>query len=217
MVVPDPGLDNVLILDCPSDTAADQRDDKHVYVSLAGRYSLASSTSGEPRQFACRAVNISAYEVALAAPVIGKPGILVVANIEQLGQVKGLILREFKLGFAMSVMANAQERQLLATRIDWIERNRHFEVIDSRAHARFIPRCPLFLLTLADGSLLTCFVIDISVSGAAISADITPKLGTVLAVGKVVGRVTRHLPGGFAVKFVEMQDRQEVETLVIRR
>ena len=181
------------------------------------RLRAAPTRAASSRQFACRAVNISAYGVALAAPVIGKPGVLVVANIEQLGQVKGAILREFKLGFAMSVVANAQERQLLATRIDWIERNRHFEVVDNRAHARFIPRRPLSLLTLADGSLLTCFVIDISVSGAAISADITPKLGTVLAVGKVVGRVARYLPGGFAVEFVEPQAREEVEALVIRR
>ena len=217
--MPDLGLDNLLILDCPVDTAVDQRDEKRVYVSLAGHYSIAGSTNvrGEPRQFACRAVNISAHGVALAAPVIGKPGVLVVANIEQLGQVKGSILRVFKLGFAMSVVADARERQMLANRIDWIERNRHFEVVDNRAHARFIPRRPLSLLTLADGSLLTCFVIDISVSGAAISADITPKLGTVFAVGKVVGRVARYLPGGFAVEFVEPQDRQEVEALVIRR
>jgi hypothetical protein len=62
-----------------------------------------------------------------------------------------------------------------------------------------------------------CFVVDISVSGAAVSADIVPRIGTVLAVGKVVGRVVRNIQGGFAVQFVEAQDRQEVEALVIRR
>jgi hypothetical protein len=65
--------------------------------------------------------------------------------------------------------------------------------------------------------VVPCFVIDISVSGAAVSADISPEIGTPLAVGWVVGRVVRFVPGGFAVRFVELQDRQAVEALVIRR
>jgi hypothetical protein len=106
---------------------------------------------------------------------------------------------------------------MLATRINWIVGNKDVGVSDDRTHARFIPRRPLSLLTLADGSVIPCFVVDISATGAAISADILPKVGTPLAVGKVVGRVVRNIAGGFAVKFIEAQDRQEVEALVIRR
>ena len=216
--MPDFGPDNVLVLECPDDEALERRDERRVYASLAGRYSLASSLNarGEPRQFACRAVNISTQGVALAAPVAGKVGVLVVADIEQLGRIKGSVIRVFSRGFVMSVVASDEERRLLAARIDWIERNKHFQVVDNRAHARFIPRRPLTLLTLADGSVLACFVIDLSVSGAAVSADVVPEIGTVLAVGKVVGRVARYLPGGFAVEFVETQNRNEVELLVIR-
>jgi hypothetical protein len=48
-------------------------------------------------------------------------------------------------------------------------------------------------------------------------SDATPELGTVLAVGKVVGRVVRHFPGGFAVKFVSLQDPRIVEELLMSR
>jgi hypothetical protein len=37
-----------------------------------------------------------------------------------------------------------------------------------------------------------------------------------LAVGACVGRVVRHLPDGFAVKFVEQQSRDDLDRLVIR-
>jgi hypothetical protein len=194
------------------DRIADRPDDKRIFVSLPGRYSL-----GDPRMFACRAVNISTHEVTVAAPVTADIGVRVIADIEQLGRLRGSIIRVFKLGFAMSVEANDQEREMLATKINWVERNKDFEIIENRAHARFIPRHPLSLLTLADGAVLPCFVVDISVSGAAISADVVPKIGAVLAVGTVVGRVVRYVVGGFAVQFIAAQNRQEVEELVIRK
>jgi hypothetical protein len=217
--MPDFGPDELLVLDLKDDGPVDRRDDRSTFVSLAGRYSLADSTKtqSEPRQFACRVVNISTSEMALAAPVAGKRGVRVIADIEQLGRLTGPIIRVFKLGFAMSIEANDQERDVLSSKIDWIERNKDFEIADNRTHGRFIPRRPHSLLILADGSVIPCFVIDISVSGAGVSADIMPKIGTVLAVGKVVGRVVRHFSGGFAVHFAEMQDRKEVEALVIRK
>ncbi len=197
----------------------DREDDKSIYVSLPGRYSLVESTTPriESRQFACRAVNISSSTIALTAPVTARVGIRVIADIEQLGRVKGSIFRVFDLGFAMNIEAGEQERDVLATKIDWIERNKDFEIRDHRSHARFIPRRPLSMLTLSDGSKIPCFVIDISVTGAAISADFVPAVGTVLAVGSVVGRVVRFVPGGFAVQFIQLQERQEVESLVIRK
>ena len=194
------------------DAIADHPDEKRIFVSLPGRYSL-----GDPRLFACRAVNISTNEITLAAPVTADIGVRVIANIEQLGRLRGSIIRVFRLGFTMSVEASDQEREMLDTKIGWVERNKDFEIIENRAHVRFIPRHPLSFLTLADGAVLRCFVVDISVSGAAISADLMPTIGAVIAVGTVVGRVVRYIAGGFAVHFIAAQNRQEVENLVIRK
>jgi hypothetical protein len=207
---------DLLVVDRPY---ADRREDKGIYVSIPGRYALAGTRNsrGEPRQFGCRAVSISASEIAVAAPVIPKTGVRVIADIDQLGRLRGTTARVFERGFAVNVEASKQERDMLAAKIDWIERYRDFAIRDNRTHARFIPRRPLTFLTLADGSVLSCFVIDISVSGAAVSVDIAPGIGTVLAVGNVVGRVVRFIPGGFAVQFVAVQDRHEVEKRVIRR
>jgi PilZ domain len=197
----------------------ERQEDKCIYVSLPGRYSLIESVSPrvESRQFACRAVNISTRTIALTAPVTARVGVRVIADIEQLGRVKGSIFRVFDLGLAMNIEASEQEREVLSTKIDWIERNKDFEICDHRSHARFAPRRPLSLLTLAEGSKVPCFIIDISVSGAAISAGFAPKIGAELAVGSVVGRVVRFVPGGFAVQFIQLQDRQEVESLIIRK
>jgi hypothetical protein len=71
------------------------------------------------------------------------------------------------------------------------------------------------MLLFADGSAETCLVLDFSLTGAAISADTVPDIGTVLAVGSVVGRVVRYFAEGFAVHFIERQSRDTVEALVI--
>ena len=70
------------------------------------------------------------------------------------------------------------------------------------------------MLTLADGSQLPCFVIDVSQSGVAVSADIWPSLGTPMAVGKLVGRVVRYLDVGFALQFMQIQELDQLELMM---
>jgi hypothetical protein len=66
-------------------------------------------------------------------------------------------------------------------------------------------------MLLADGSLISCLVIDFSCSGAAVSADLYPQIGTPLAVGKMVGRVVRRFDEGFAIEFTEKMVLAEIE------
>jgi hypothetical protein len=69
---------------------------------------------------------------------------------------------------------------------------------------------------LADGTIQRCFIIDMSVSGVAVSAEVQPPIGMPLAIGACIGRVVRLLPNGFAVKFVELQKRRDLNRLIVR-
>src|SRR6266508_3219789 len=177
--------------------------DIRIIINLPGRYSLADrrDARGERRQFACRTVNISKHAIALAAPVNGKLGERVIADIDELGRLQGNVGQLLERGFVMTIAANDEERAALAGKIDWLDKHKNLEVPDGRTHKRFMPENPYSTLLLHDGNIMTCLVIDISDSEAAISADTVPEIGTVLAVGKVIGRVVRHFAGGFAVKF----------------
>jgi hypothetical protein len=79
----------------------ERRHDVRLVVSIGGRYTLADhrNARGERRTFSCRAVNISSHAIALAAPVIGYPGERVLANIDHLGRVDGVVVRELSRGF----------------------------------------------------------------------------------------------------------------------
>jgi len=189
-------------------------------VDLPGRYWLWNSqdVDGDLKQFACRVINISPHSVALVAPVRGSIGEWVSAEVEHIGRLDGAIGRPLDhRGFVMNILTTAEERRKLATKIDWYNKYRNLEVTDRRARPRSAADHPFSTLLLADGAVMSCLVTDLSACGAAVSADIVPDVGTVLAVGKVIGRVTRHFQGGFAVNFVDVQDPQSVEKLVYRK
>jgi hypothetical protein len=59
---------------------------------------------------------------------------------------------------------------------------------------------------LPDGRVYPCEVIDVSISGAAVKAEVLPALGTGLLLGKMHGRVVRYLENGVAIEFANKLD-----------
>jgi len=104
----------------------------------------------------------------------------------------------------------------MADRIAWLDRHKNYAVTDTRRHSRLLPRDPQSVIVLADASLVPCFVIDMSNSGAAVSAELDISVGMPLAIGTVVGRVVRMLDHGFAVRFIETIATTELEARLIR-
>ena len=200
---------------------AERRRDVRIIVSVPGRYWLTNRGKAreEPPRMACRAINISAQAIAFAAPVHGSVGDWVKSEVEHFGRLEGPIVRllDDRRGFVMHISGSDGERRELVRRIDWFELHKNHEVSDRRTEGRFVPVNPHTRLAFADGTRVDCFILDLSVSGAAIAADTVPAVGTFLAVGKVIGRVVRHFVGGFAVSFLELQDGQTVEGLVSRK
>lgn len=198
--------------------AAEQAHGVRIIAVVPGRYSLASrrNRSGDRREFACRAVGMSAHEVVLAAPVIGELGERVIVHIERFGRIDGAITRIMNGGFIFKIGASFEGRTKLAAKIRWLEKNKNHDLPEARRYQRVAPRNPLSRLILGDGTRLSCFVIDMSSGGAAVSADIVPELGTPLAVGKAIGFVVRHFAEGFAVRFSDVLDSKRLEQIVIR-
>jgi hypothetical protein len=203
----------------PNDTTIVERNRfARTSATILGRYALASRRNplGERREFSCRTVEISCYDLAVMVPVPGPIGERVIASFNELGRLEGQIIRLDDDGFVMSLLLRPDQRESLVAKILWLEMRKHLNLPDDRRHRRVIPKHPQSSVMLADGRVCDCFVIDMSVSGAAVSADIDPKIGDILAVGKVVGRVVRIFREGFAVGFIELQDPGALEHLLLR-
>jgi hypothetical protein len=180
-----------------------------------GRYALASRMRLAGVQiFACRLQSISVSRVVAAAPVPGSPGEKITVNFEPFGTLRGVVERHIDDGFVMEIDADDEDRQKLANKIERYKKRTFAGLTDKRQHRRFMPREPRSAVVLGNGDVLPCLVIDISASGAAVSADLDPQLGEPLAIGRVVGRVVRKLEVGFAVQFVAEQEPEVVEEML---
>ncbi len=184
----------------------DRRRHQRVQVNLLGRYMLA-----DRREFPCQVVNMSPGGMALIAPVAGAPGERVIAYVDHLGRLEGKIARLFQNGFAMTISATERKRDKLAAQLTWLA-NRHLLASpEDRRHGRRAPRNPAGRLILPNGVNLTCRIIDVSESGAGIATDQRPPIGSLVTLGKVQGRVVRHLEEGFAIEFTRAQHPDFVE------
>src|SRR5947209_11843531 len=187
-----------------------------VDLRTGGRYSLASrrDTEGNRREFACRTTRISPFRMLVAAPVLGPRGERVISHFGELGKLDGWITDVVEGGFLVDIAATRKAREGLASKLTWLEKKQKDAVIDLRQQSRLIPDNPHTNLIFADGTTLSCFVVDISPSGVAVSADIEPDLGTRLAVGRAVGQVVRRFNEGFAVQFDRLQELDYLEEMI---
>jgi PilZ domain len=190
-----------------------------VNIAVDGHYTLANwyDPQGKPRTFACRTNRVSPFRMMVDVPVVGKVGDHLTTYFRDFGKLDGCIsdtrpgcfLLELDMTFAM--------RERFANKLTWLEEKlKDPGIPDLRRDARIIPASPHSTVTLADGSIHACLVFDLSASGVAVSAELQPQIGTPLAVGACVGRVVRLLPDGFAVKFVERQNRHDLGRLLAR-
>jgi hypothetical protein len=190
-----------------------------VRIQAPGTYTLSNwyDPEGRLRTFACRTSRVSPFRMLLDVPVVGKVGDRLTSYFREFGKFDGHISDTVHGGFLLELEMTRAERARLADKLVWLEKKQKDPSIrDARRDARYVPNSPHSALTLADGSIVPCFVIDASLSGAAVSSEFQPQVGTALAVGSCVGRVIRLFSEGFAVKFAEqIASTAELERRVI--
>jgi hypothetical protein len=178
----------------------DRRRFQRVKVNLLGRYMLS-----DRREFPCQVINMSPGGMALIAPVNAAPGERIIAYVDHLGRVEGHVARMFQNGFAMTIGATERKRDKLAAQLTWLANRHLLDSPEDRRHGRMAPKNPAGRLILPNGVNVACRIIDVSQSGAGVATDQRPPIGALVTLGKVQGRVVRHLENGFAIEFTRLQ------------
>ncbi|MES2905423.1 MAG: PilZ domain-containing protein [Pseudomonadota bacterium] len=182
---------------------------QRVKVDLSGRYMLA-----DKNEYGCFVINMSPGGVLLNATQNGNIGEQVIAYIDHIGRIEGKITRTFESGFAMSIEASTRKRDKLAAQLTWLANRHALNLPEDRRHERILPKNPDSQISLPDGRIYRCRIQDLSLSGAAVMIDVKPAIGTQIMLGRVRGRVVRHIESGIAIEFATVQLEDVIEKQV---
>jgi hypothetical protein len=200
-------LDDLLVIE--------RNDPPRALVGMKGRYQLEGwrDAEGNVRQFECAILKITPNTINLSAPVTGAIGNWIVTHFEHFGKLEGPIIQIQQRALVMKIFGTIADRAKVASKIAWIM---DAGKPQARQHFRMVPVTPESIVSLPGEPALPCEVIDYSVGGAAIYADASPEVGSVVKLGKVLSRVVRLFGGGFAVSFMAVQNPQVVEEAIFQ-
>lgn len=185
---------------------AERRRHQRVKVNLLGRLMLS-----DKREYPCQIVNMSPGGAALICPVQGQPGERIVAYIDHIGRVEGRVVRPIQGGFAIKLEATIRKRDKLAAQLTWLANRHVLNMPEDRRHERFVPRNRATELGLPDGTKVRCRIIDVSVSGAALTITNKPPVGSAVVLGRMRARVVRHFEDGVAIEFATVLSPESIE------
>src|SRR5689334_19781785 len=150
-------------------------------------------------------------------PLVGRVGDRLTSYFSEFGQFDGNISATKQGSILLELEMTPEKREWMADKLTWLEKKQKDPaIVDERKNPRFIPQTAHTTLTMADGSVHICYVIDISATGVAVSSELQPPLGMPLAIGSCVGRVVRSFPTGFAVTFIDRHDIDALMRLIVR-
>lgn len=185
---------------------AERRNFQRVRVKIYGRFMLEDRT-----EHPCQVIDMSPGSVAFRAERAGDPGEKVIAYIDHIGRVEGVVTRLLQDGFAMTVLASERKKDKLAAQLTWLANKHELDLPEDRRHERVAPRNPLSVLQLNDGRQYQCRIIDLSLSGAAIEIDVRPAIGVQVTLGTMRGQVVRHFEDGVAIEFAVVQRAETLD------
>ena len=179
----------------------DRRRHKRVAVRMLGRFMRANK-----QEYPCHLQDISVGGAAILAPVTPEIGERVVAYFDHIGGIEGFVVRAFDGGFAFKIQATQHRREKLAAQLTWLANRNKLGDIEERVHERLAPANNLTSVQLAEGIVLNCRVLDVSISGASVATPARPDIGTEVILGKLRAHVVRHHAEGFGVRFLDIQN-----------
>ena len=186
---------------------AERRRFRRVRVDLPGRLFIPAD-SHEAR---CTITDLSPGGAAIACETVPEAGAVVILYVDNFGRFEGTVVRRDAAGFGVAFVCTPSKRERVAEQLilflnktlvdDSVLRRR--ERSSQKGFARF---------TRADGQIVQCEVMDISVGGVSLKTDVKPPLGEFVLIAQIAGRVARHHEDGIGIQFVGQERASEQPT-----
>jgi hypothetical protein len=173
---------------------------------LFGRFMLPDMS-----EYPCQVTNLSVDGATFVTDHVPLGGQNIVAYLDEIGRIEAVSADPVPGGFRVLFPQTGARRERLAARIRfYLDKSDDDSGASLRRHIRYEPKDNKSHITLPDGRVYQCEVLDISLSGAAVKVDVLPSLGTYIMLGKMRGRIVRYLDSGVGIEFVKPLDNAQL-------
>jgi hypothetical protein len=92
------------------------------------------------QEYPCQLINMSAGGMAMLAPVACDIDERIVAYLDNLGRIEGIVVRRFEGGFAVRILGSLYKRERIANLLTWLVNQETLGLTEERKHERIVPR-----------------------------------------------------------------------------
>src|SRR5476649_2454714 len=183
---------------------AERRRFRRVKVDLPGRLFIPSDS----REARCTIADLSPGGAAILCDTVPDSGTPVVLYVDGFGRFEGNVARRDGYGLGVAFVCTPSKRERTAEQLMLFMNKTLVDDSVLRRHKRSSQK-GFAKFTRADGQIVQCEVMDISVSGVTLKSDIKPPIGEFVLIAQIAGRVARHNVDGIGIEFVGQAGEQQ--------
>jgi hypothetical protein len=184
---------------------AERRQYQRVRVEAAGRLFVPA----DGREAHCQIADLSPGGAQVVCEAIPRANEQVILYIDGFGRFEGAVVRPSETGFGVRFQCSTLKREKIAEQLTVYMNRDLSEPTVVRRHER-APTKGAARFTRANGDVVACEVVDLSLSGVSLKTDARPPMGEIVLIGQSAGRVVRHHQNGIAIEFVNAQAEKAV-------
>jgi hypothetical protein len=137
----------------------------------------------------------------VAGETVLEAGTNLVLYVDGFGRFEGNVVRCDGSGFGMAFVCTPSKRERTAEQLILFLNKSLVDDSVLRRHERTSQK-GFAKFTRADGQIIQCEIMDMSVGGVSLRTDIRPPIGEFVLIAQVAGRVARHHADGIGIEFV---------------
>jgi hypothetical protein len=149
----------------------------------------------------CKVLNLSAGGAAIQCAQSFAPDVPLVLYVENFGRFEGKTIVHADSQLALKFSIGESKRGRLSDMLRSFALHGVAGITQSRQHVR-VPTLVSGSIVRANGQILSCDVLDISLEGVSVRTKIRPPVGEIVNLGRTRGRVVRHHEDGIAIQYV---------------
>lgn len=176
---------------------AERRRFRRVRIDLPGRL----FTPSDGQEARCSVIDLSPGGASITCEIMPEPGMPVILYADGFGRFEGHVARRDGMGFAVQFACTPSKRERIAEQLTLFLNKALVDETVLRRHERSHQK-GFAKFTRADGQVINCEVMDISVGGVSLKSEIKPPIGEYVLIAQTAGRVARHHEHGIGIEFV---------------